>query len=136
MALAACSKDGSAGSLGKLAFQDPNNLLLFDRLKYQRATGRFCDVSLTVNKTVFRAHRLVLAAYSPYFDSIFRFNRITKEKVHVNYENADVFGAILDYMYSGHIVIDRSCVVDILKLANDFIVSLLDDLTLGFRSCA
>jgi hypothetical protein len=83
MALIACSKDGSSGSTNPMTFQDTNNALFFDRLKYHQTTGRFCDVTISVNSTTFRAHRLVLASVSPYFDSLLRYNRIAKEKVNI-----------------------------------------------------
>lgn len=80
-ALVACSKDGGSVSLNSMSFQDSNNALFFDRLKYHQTTGRFCDVTISVNSTTFRAHRVVLASVSPYFDSLLRYNRIAKEKV-------------------------------------------------------
>lgn len=81
MALAVCSKKGGSGSLNPESFNDGNSALFFDRLKYHQATGRFCDVTISVASSSFRAHRIVLASVSPYFDSLLRYNRIAKEKV-------------------------------------------------------
>lgn len=40
---------------------------VLDGLNRQREEGRFCDLSIHVQGQVFKAHRCVLAASSPYF---------------------------------------------------------------------
>lgn len=40
---------------------------VMDNLNRQREEGRLCDLSIQVQGHVFRAHRCVLAASSPYF---------------------------------------------------------------------
>uniref|UniRef100_A0A8C5HB38 BTB domain-containing protein n=1 Tax=Gouania willdenowi TaxID=441366 RepID=A0A8C5HB38_GOUWI len=40
---------------------------VLDNLNRQREEGRLCDLSIHVQGRVFRAHRCVLAASSPYF---------------------------------------------------------------------
>ncbi|KAI6236316.1 hypothetical protein M3Y95_00144400 [Aphelenchoides besseyi] len=121
MTLTVCSKDSFA-SLNPTPFKDSTHALFFDRLKYHQTTGRFCDVTISVNSTTFRAHRVVLASVSPYFDSLLRFNRITKEKICLRYGNAASFESLLNYMYSGQITIDRSNVIDLFKYSNELMI--------------
>ncbi|XP_014678722.1 PREDICTED: serendipity locus protein H-1-like [Priapulus caudatus] len=99
--------------------------VILERLKQQKDAGRFCDVVLHVQGRQYQAHRNVLAACSPYFDSILKVHHIVKEQLTITCQNHEVFQLLLNYMYTGNVVIDKHNVSELLKLANHFLVSKL-----------
>ncbi|EGT41841.1 hypothetical protein CAEBREN_26023 [Caenorhabditis brenneri] len=105
-----------------MSFSDSSQQMIFERLQYQRSTGRFCDVEIIVQAKCFAAHRNILAAHSPYFDAIFKYCKITKEQLTINSKYPQVFELFLNYMYSGSVIIDRSSVSELLRFANNFLI--------------
>lgn len=62
-----CSaSSGPAGLVVQVCFPGVRAAVM-DNLNRQREEGRLCDLSIQVQGQVFRAHRCVLAASSPYF---------------------------------------------------------------------
>lgn len=96
--------------------------IVLEKLWSQREAGRFCDVVLHVQGQKFQAHRSVLAACSPYFDSVLKTHKVIKEQLTVTCQNLDAFQLLLNYMYTGAVVIDKSNVAELLRLANHFLV--------------
>lgn len=99
-------------------------------LQRQRETGELCDVVLCVHGKEFRAHKAILALWSPYFLSMFTCEMREKTCEFINLseslilEDPDIFGLVLDYLYTGAITLNISNVEDVLKIT-DFL--LLDD---------
>lgn len=56
----------TSGSVVQVCFPSARTSML-DSLNRQREDGRLCDLSIHVQGHVFKAHRCVLAASSPYF---------------------------------------------------------------------
>lgn len=56
----------TSGSMVQVCFPSAQASVL-DSLNRQREEGRLCDLSIHVQGQVFKAHRCVLAASSPYF---------------------------------------------------------------------
>ena len=100
---------------------------ILDRLRSQKATGLFCDVVFHIKDQphAFEAHRNVLAACSPYFESMLQKNKVAKEHVTVACKNHLVFEILLDYIYTGKVLIYKECVYELLKLANHYLLSKL-----------
>jgi kelch-like protein 2/3 len=68
-----------------------------------------CDIKLqTDDGTVLCAHKLVLVSVSPYFQAMFtRFNESNKDIVNIRYLDSTVLQLLLDYIYTGEIMISK-----------------------------
>lgn len=99
--------------------------ILLEKLWSQREAGRFCDVVLHVQGQKFLAHRNVLASCSPFFDSVLKSRKVNKEQLTITCQNIDAFLLLLNYMYTGAVVIDKNNVSELLRLANHFLVAKL-----------
>ncbi|XP_015792225.1 zinc finger protein 436-like [Tetranychus urticae] len=98
---------------------------MIDNLRSQRETGKFCDIVLHVGGKRFPAHRSVLAASSPYFESILRHDKVAREEITIGWEDVESFQLLLDYMYSGNVTIDENNVNGLLRLSTHFLISKL-----------
>lgn len=101
--------------------------VMLEKLRMQKDSGRFCDVTLYVEGKQFRAHRNVLASCSPYFNSILKMQRIVKEHLTITCKSSEVFQCLLNYMYTGSVVIDKENVCELVRLSNHFLVPKLKD---------
>ncbi|ELU17164.1 hypothetical protein CAPTEDRAFT_228408 [Capitella teleta] len=79
-------------------------------LNQQRTHGRFCDVTLLVSGHSFAAHRNVLAACSPFFNSIFRERKSENESVTLQCKDHLLFESLLEFLYTGQITVDQNSV--------------------------
>ncbi|XP_077991142.1 kelch-like protein 11 [Glandiceps talaboti] len=102
--------------------------ILKDQLQRQRQDDEYCDMAVVVDGREFKVHRNILAAFSPYFQSLFRSNLKEAQcgSVELECTSADAMAIILDYIYTGDIELTQDNVVDILKGADHL---LLADLT-------
>ncbi|XP_063794363.1 zinc finger and BTB domain-containing protein 9 isoform X2 [Pseudophryne corroboree] len=79
--------------------------VLLDTLNKQRLQGKFCDLSVQVQDRVFRAHKTVLAASSPYFHDKLLLND-TSCLVLPSVIQPDAFENLLQLIYSGRLCLD------------------------------
>ncbi|XP_041120857.1 myoneurin [Polyodon spathula] len=91
---------------------------LLDQLNKQRQEGFLCDCTIVIGQTHFRAHMNVLAAFSEYFgcqSGNADVNSVTF--LDPTLVNASGFQKLLDYVYTGNIIIDGEDAIEIHKAA-------------------
>ena len=86
---------------------------LTERLDTLRRNESFCDVTVAVKGTEFKAHKVVLAAASPFFLSLLESNmRESNEQViriELEEATAPVMEDVLKYIYTGNVsVVEES----------------------------
>ncbi|XP_053577849.1 zinc finger and BTB domain-containing protein 9 [Bombina bombina] len=79
--------------------------VLLDTLNKQRLAGKFCDLSVQVQDRIFRAHKTVLAASSPYFHDKLLLND-TDHLVLPSVIQPYAFENLLQLIYSGNLSLD------------------------------
>jgi hypothetical protein len=91
------------------------------QMNEMRKHGDLCNVEVhTKGGKVFQAHRLVLAACSPYFQAMFRTDLIERRSgiVHLELEDTDVIEHLIDFCYTSKIDITAENVQRILPTAD------------------
>lgn len=85
-----------------------------------RVTGNLCDITVQVDfhgeLEEFVAHQIVLAASSGYFKTLL-LTEGRVEKLFLNTISPDVFTKFLEYVYSGKMEVEESCLDRILNMA-------------------
>lgn len=79
-------------------------LAVLQRIHTQQLHGQHCDISVKVGgDTVFKAHKTVLAAASPYFHAMFSDGMIESYSDTVTIQDIlpSVFQVLLHFMYTG-----------------------------------
>ncbi|XP_069771681.1 uncharacterized protein [Narcine bancroftii] len=90
---------------------------LLENLNQQRMEGKFCDISIHVQDKVFKAHRAVLAASSPYFHDQVLF-RNTSRLVLPGVMDSRAFEGILASCYAGRLAVLRADIVSYLTVGS------------------
>lgn len=100
---AAAAAMATQGSEPALLASDRYARLILAQMNKMRLRTDFCDVGLKVGTRVFRVHRLVLAASSPYFSALFSggMREVDKEEVQILGVETEVFAVLLDFIYTG-----------------------------------
>ena len=87
-----------------------------------RENGEFIDVRLKVDKSIFPAHRNVLAANSDYFHAMFTngMKESNQEVIELKDENISALGfkLVIDSIYSGELLVNKKNVFELLTTAN------------------
>ncbi|XP_064188664.1 myoneurin isoform X1 [Anguilla rostrata] len=98
----------------------PHSERLLEQLRKQLEAGCFCDCTVAIGPSRFRAHRNVLAAFSEYFSSQWQSSAENCVTTSLDPEcvNEQVFQKLLDYVYTGYLNVDSDNVEDICKAAS------------------
>lgn len=91
-----------------------NLLSVFDQLLQVEA---FCDVTLAVDGASIKCHKMVLAACSNYFQSLFMENTCKHPIVFLKDIRFNQIRALLDYMYHGEVSVEEAELPSLLKIA-------------------
>uniref|UniRef100_A0A182K071 BTB domain-containing protein n=1 Tax=Anopheles christyi TaxID=43041 RepID=A0A182K071_9DIPT len=81
--------------------------------------GKFLDVTLTCDGGVVKAHQIILAAGSPYFEDMFLENRHECPIVHLRHVSVHDMRLILDFVYEGKVYLSLSELPNFIKSAED-----------------
>ena len=98
---------------------------LTQKLSDFRAEGHLCDVTLRIDGGCdLPAHRLLLAAGSPYFNALFSSSFAdSSSRVHeLTWMSRDTAEAVLSYIYSGKVSLDYHTIANILAAAEFLIL--------------
>lgn len=92
----------------------------FAQFQEMKATNKLCDVVIKVGTITINAHRVVLAACSPYFTAMFSGNMRESSEGVVTIKDFDpkAVQSVIDFCYSAVISIDMSNVFHVLPVAN------------------
>ena len=93
---------------------------LLSAMKLLRERSDLCDVTLCVEQEEYRAHRLVLAACSPYFNAMFTNQHIesSSSRVELNGVEGGALGALVNFAYTSSLVICQESVQAIMAAAS------------------
>ncbi|TSS85062.1 Zinc finger and BTB domain-containing protein 8A [Bagarius yarrelli] len=94
---------------------------LLKQLDQQRRQELFCDCTVLVAGCLFRAHRNVLFGSSGYFRMLLSQgarDKLEPAKASFDAFTPDTFATILDFVYSGHLALDSSNVIEVMSAAS------------------
>jgi hypothetical protein len=120
------------GSNSRLLFKSASFMTDFFKNMYELfVSGRFCDIVLRNENKIIKCHKIVLASASTYFKCLFTsgFRENENNCDNVNMEHICSFSTlelIVDFMYSGKVLITESNLQNLLMACKMLQVSDLD----------
>jgi kelch-like protein 11 len=117
--------DPSGNGTGIQVQEPQRGIEMIEFFRKQREREKFCDVILHVQGKQFFAHRMVLAAGSAYFDSIFKSKKTMRENLAISCQDPEIFQNFLNYFYTGSITLKKNNVGELIRLSHHFLVGKL-----------
>jgi len=117
------SEDGSQEKCNSFYYRPKEYFCdVFSQLSQLRRNDKFCDITIVVGGSKYRAHKVILTAACPYFEAMFCSGMMESHQDIVEVQNIDpcAFEAILGMIYDGQIFISDSSVQSILFAASIF----------------
>lgn len=115
-------------------FDEKYSRMMMRRINELRQHGAMCDVIIKVEDAQFLAHRNILSASSDYFLAMFNGNmkESNQEIITITGVNGESMKSILNFIYTGEIVLDWNNVELILQGANLMLVQSVKDVCCRF----
>ena len=95
----------SNGKISEIIFKEENRFIYLQAL---RERGSFCDVTLVAGALEIKAHKVILAAISPYFKLMFtqEFKEQESDRIELKYINPVAVSSLVDFAYTGELKLD------------------------------
>lgn len=102
--------------IDKISFAKEHSFKILNKLHLLRKENSMCDATLSVEGKKFPVHRNVLCASSAYFQVMFTSGMAESFADHVEIQGiqADIFDAILDFIYTGKVEVSEDNVQQLL----------------------
>ncbi|KAF6101703.1 zinc finger and BTB domain containing 10 [Phyllostomus discolor] len=95
---------------------------LLRQLNEQRKKGILCDVSIVVSGKTFKAHKNILVAGSRFFKTLYCFSNKESPNqnntTHLDIAAVQGFSVILDFLYSGNLVLTSQNAIEVMTVAS------------------
>ena len=113
---------------------DEHSGCLISNFEIFRRDGGYSDVSIRVSGKEFPCHKVILAAGSPYFKSMFEsgMEESRTNTIELRQVDGEVFEKVVHFIYTGHVEITASILQELFTQAYMFQVTSLVDLCVKF----
>ncbi|XP_016662058.1 kelch-like protein 17 isoform X2 [Acyrthosiphon pisum] len=99
---------------------DSHSVRILENLQSLRKNEVLCDIRFETNDgTLVLGHKNVLIAASPYFRAMFsNFDKSNKDLVNIRELDSTILQQLIDYIYTGEIIVTKENVQELLSAAN------------------
>ncbi|XP_063685339.1 kelch-like protein 3 [Bolinopsis microptera] len=97
------------GEMASFVYKEPNSSQsLLDTLSDFKEKDLLCDVVVVTGTTKFSCHKVILAARSRYFNSMFLsgMTECNQEEIEIKGVSPEIMSILIDYTYTGQVTID------------------------------